>query len=114
MQLEATNLVLETKYRSNILNTYREYYTDKKEKKIFFGYKKIQNGAVSKSYTQLTAPHILRNICAIPHILGSPSSYMTLQLRHSEFLYICGKFDFLFLSVYTVPSPLYVADQDIH
>jgi hypothetical protein len=30
MQLEATNLVLETKYRSNILNTYRKYYTDKK------------------------------------------------------------------------------------
>jgi hypothetical protein len=31
-----------------------------------------------------------------PHILGSPSSYMTLQLLHSEFPYIRGKFDFLF------------------
>ncbi len=31
-----------------------------------------------------------------PHILGSPSSYMTLQLLHSEIPYIRGKFDFLF------------------
>ncbi len=29
-------------------------------------------------------------------ILGSPSSYMTLQLLHSEMPYIWGKFDFLF------------------
>jgi hypothetical protein len=28
------------------------------------------------------------NICAFPHLLGSPSSYMTLQLLHSEFPYI--------------------------
>jgi hypothetical protein len=28
-------------------------------------------------------------------ILGSPSSYMTLQLLHSEFPYIGGKLDFL-------------------
>jgi hypothetical protein len=27
-------------------------------------------------------------ICAFPHILGSPSSYMTLQLLHSEFPYM--------------------------
>ncbi len=115
MQLEATNLVLETKYRSNIRNTYRTYYTDKKEKKIFLVYKEIQNGAVAKSYTQLTASSYMENICTFPHKLGSPSSYMTLQLRHSEFLYIWGKLDFLwfsFLSVYTVPSPLYVAVQD--
>jgi hypothetical protein len=25
------------------------------------------------------------NVCAFPHILGSPSSHMTLQLLHSEF-----------------------------
>ncbi len=36
------------------------------------------------------------NNCAFPHILGSPSSYMTLQLLHSEFPYIWGKFYFLF------------------
>ena len=29
-------------------------------------------------------------------MLGSPSSYMTLQLLHSEFPYIRGKFDYLF------------------
>ncbi len=34
--------------------------------------------------------------CAFPHILESPSSYMTLQLLHSEFPYIWRKFDFLF------------------
>jgi hypothetical protein len=38
------------------------------------------------------------NICAFPHIhvLGSPSSYMTLQPIPSEFPYISGKFRFLF------------------
>ncbi len=34
--------------------------------------------------------------CAFPHILGSSSSYMTLQLLRSEFPYIWGKFNFLF------------------
>jgi hypothetical protein len=28
----------------------KSYYTDKKEKKIFFIYKDIQSGAVAKSY----------------------------------------------------------------
>ncbi len=36
------------------------------------------------------------NICAFPHILGSPSSYMTLQLLHSEFPHIWGKLGILF------------------
>ncbi len=40
--------------------------------------------------------HIWGNICAFPHILGSPSSYMTLQLLNSEFPCIWGKFYFLF------------------
>ncbi len=35
-------------------------------------------------------------IFAFPHLLGSPSSYMTFQLLHSEFPYIWGKFYFLF------------------
>ncbi len=38
----------------------------------------------------------LRNLRIFPHILGSLSSYMTLQLLHSEFPYIWGKFGFLF------------------
>jgi hypothetical protein len=37
---------------------------------------------------QSRPPHIWGNICAFPHILGSPSSYMTLQLLHCEFPYI--------------------------
>ncbi len=41
-------------------------------------------------------PHIWRNIFAFPHLLESPSSYMNLQLLHSEFPYISGKFNFLF------------------
>ncbi len=44
----------------------------------------------------LLSPHIRGNIWAFPHILGSHSSYMTLQLLHSEFPYKLGKFDFLF------------------
>ncbi len=41
-------------------------------------------------------PHIWGNHWAFPHIFGSLSSYMTLQLLHSEFPYIWGKFYFLF------------------
>ncbi len=43
--------------------------------------------------------HIWGNICAFPRILGSPSSYMTLQLLHHFWvsLYtVWGKFDLLF------------------
>ncbi len=55
---------------------------DKKGNQIFLIYKEILNGAVAKSYMTNGL-----NICAFPHILGSPSSYMTLQLFHSEFPY---------------------------
>ncbi len=44
----------------------------------------------------LTPPQILLNSCAFPHILGSPSSYLTLQPLPSKFLYLWGKFNFLF------------------
>ncbi len=61
-----------------------------------------------QSHIWLTAPpHIWGNICAFPHILGSPSLNMTLQLLHYEFPYIWGKFDFLFYqcaSDITLPS----------
>jgi hypothetical protein len=52
-----------------------------------------------QSHIWLTASYIWGNIFTFPHILGSPSSYMTLQLLHSEFfflLYIRGKFYFIF------------------
>ena len=60
-------------------------YTDIKENQICLIYKEIQKGAVAKSY--MTNGLLMGNICAFPHILGSPSSYMTLQLFHSEFPY---------------------------
>jgi hypothetical protein len=59
-------------------------YTDKKKKiQIFLIYREIQNGAVAKSFMTNGLP-IYSEI--FPH--GSPSSYMTLQLIHSEFPYI--------------------------
>ncbi len=49
------------------------------------------------SYTRKFRMEQLQSlIWLFPHILGSPSSYMTLQLLHFEFPYIWGKFDFLF------------------
>jgi hypothetical protein len=57
-------------------------YTDIKENQIFLIDEEIQKGAVAKSY--MTNGLLL----AFPHILGSPSSYMTLQLLHSKFPYI--------------------------
>jgi hypothetical protein len=61
-----------------------EDYTDKKSNQIFL--KEIQSGAVAKSYmTNGLLSEILGNICAFPHKLGNPSSYMTLQLLQSEF-----------------------------
>jgi hypothetical protein len=63
------------------------WFTDKKESKIFLIYKEIQSGAVAKSYmTNCLLIHIWGNICAFPHILGSPSSYMTLQCSTLKFL----------------------------
>ncbi len=47
------------------------------------------------SYLRKFPSHIWVNICAFPRILGSPYSYLTLQLLHSEFPYIWRKSDFL-------------------
>jgi hypothetical protein len=55
-------------------------HTDKKENQIILMYKEIQ--AVAKSYMG----KYLR--ISSYTVLGSPSSYMTLQLLHSEFPYI--------------------------
>ncbi len=52
-----------------------------------------------QSQIWLTAPHIWGNICAFPHILGSPSRYMTLQLLHSEFPYTVYEENFLFFFI---------------
>jgi hypothetical protein len=73
--------------------------TDKKENQIFPIYKEIQNGAVAKSL-MTNGPLKYREIFAhiLIHILGSPSSYMTLQLLHSEFPYIEENLIFFFVS----------------
>jgi hypothetical protein len=44
-------------------------------------------------------PHVLLNICAFPHILGSASSYMTLQPLPSGIFFHTRKISFSFLSV---------------
>ncbi len=67
---------------------YTNVHTDKKENQIFLIYKEIQNGAVAKSY-MTNRLLIYGEIFA--HFLvyeGAPSSYITLQLLHSEFPYI--------------------------
>ncbi len=88
-------------YYSNSNNISRSALTDKKENQNFPSYKEIQNGAVAKLYiTNGLLIHIWGNISPFPHILGIgiPSSYMTLQLLHSEFPYIWGKSWFSFSS----------------
>jgi hypothetical protein len=62
-------------------------HTDKKENQIFLISKEIQKGSVAKSF-MTNGLLIYGCICAFPHILGSPSSYMTLQRIPSEFPYI--------------------------
>jgi hypothetical protein len=47
----------------------------------------------------LRPPRIWLNICDFPHILGSPSSYRTLQLLHSDFRYAYEENLFFFISV---------------
>ncbi len=50
-----------------------------------------------QSHIWLTASSYMgKYFFAFPHILGSHSSYMTLQLLHSEFHNVGGKFSFLF------------------
>ncbi len=75
-----------------------------KKKMRFSSYlRKFRMGQLQSHIWLTASPYI----CPFPHILGSPgpSSYMTLQLLHSEFPYIWGKFDFLF---YQCTDPLTV------
>ncbi len=71
----------------------RHICTDKKENQIFLIYKEIQNGAVAKSY-MTNGLLIYGEIFAHFLILGSRSSFMTLQLLHSEFPYCAANFSF--------------------
>ncbi len=56
-------------------------------------------GSGAKSYMTNDLLIYGENICTFPHMLGSPSSYMTLHPIPSEFPYISGKFSFLFIRV---------------
>jgi hypothetical protein len=68
------------------------WHTDKKENKIFLIYKEIQKGAVAKSY--MTNGLLIY----MTKYIGSPSSYMTLQLLPSEFPYILKNVFSFFIS----------------
>ncbi len=54
-------------------------YTDKKEKKIFSPIIGNLEGSGAKSYMTNDLLINGENICAFPHKLGSPPSYMTLH-----------------------------------
>jgi hypothetical protein len=84
--------------RQRQAETKKRVYTDKKENRIFLIHKKIQSGAVAKSY-MTNGLLIWGNICAFPHILGNPSSYMILQLLHSEIPYTVYEENFLFFFI---------------
>ncbi len=73
-------------------------FTDKKENQIFLIYKEIRNGAVAKSYMSncLLIYDYSKYLRISSYILGSSSSYMTLQLLLSEFHYIWGKFSLFY------------------
>ncbi len=76
-------------FRTVLRQNYMAVYTDKKENQIFLIHRKIQNGAVAKPYTCMTNGLLIYGeIFAHFLIFGSPSSFSTFQLLHSEFPYI--------------------------
>ncbi len=75
---------------------YLPLYTDNKENQIFLIYKETQKWSSCKVIYVEGLPNIWGNAQIFPHIWGGRQSYMALQLLHSEFPYIWGKFDFLF------------------
>ncbi len=86
----------------NLKNNMADTFIHWKKNQIFLIYKEIQNAAVAKSYgIRLTASLCMGKYLRISsHIIRKPFLiYMTLQLLHSEFLYIWGKFLFPFLPV---------------
>ncbi len=62
-----------------------------KKKRKFSLYKRKFSRSSCKVIYDLRPPHIWLNICAFPHIWGSP-----LQLFPTKFPYLWGKFSFLF------------------
>jgi hypothetical protein len=68
-----------------------------------------------QSHIKLTAFSYMGNTCAFPYILGSPSSYMTLHLLHSEFPNIWGhpNLIFFFFSVTDFHTAWHSAERKI-
>ncbi len=67
-----------------------------KNKINFSSYIRNSEGSCAKSYMTNDLLIYGENICAFPHILGSPSSYITLHPIPTGFPYIWGKVCFLF------------------
>ncbi len=84
--------------RSTPLGRTSMLYTDKKKEIKFSSYfRKFR-----MEQLQTASSYMVKNLRIFPHILISFSSYMTLQLLHSEIPYILYEENLiLFLSVYT-------------
>ncbi len=76
----------------------------KKNKKKFSSYIRKFRVEQLQSHIYKEGLPIWGNAQIVPHIWGGRKSYMTLQLLHSEFPYIWGKYDFLFYQC-GVPAP---------
>ncbi len=74
--------------------TINHVYTDKKENKFSSYIRKFRRDRVQRHIWRTASPYMTK--CAFPHILGSPSSYMTLHPIHSEFPHIWGNIFFFF------------------
>jgi hypothetical protein len=77
----------------------KKCYTNKKESNIFLIYKEIKRDGC-KVINDSRPPPIWGKICAFPHILGSPSSYMNLHSIPSEFPYTVYEKHFAFFFLY--------------
>ncbi len=76
-------------------------HTDKKRKENSPHILGNSEGPAAKSYMTNDLLIYGKNICAFPHILGRPSSYMTLHPIHLHFLIYEEKFVFFFISATT-------------
>ncbi len=88
--------------------------TDKKENQICLMYKEIQSGADAKSYMR-KGFLLYEEMRKYFPIYEEAVSHMTLQLLHSEFPYIWGKFDFLFYQcgqLYCISAFFYLYERD--
>ncbi len=85
--------------------TQANLFTEKKKRKFSY-MRKFRRESYMQSHIWLTASsYMTKYFCAFPHILGSHSSYMTLQPIPSGFPYLWGKFYFIFYQCCFYPGP---------